>query len=163
MTTATDYLDTHHIPYRLFRHEGKVELLEQAAAERGQQPGQVVRTIVFRLADGEFALALMAGPRQVSWPALRRTLAQNRLTMADAEEVKAATGFVPGTVSPFGLPAPLRILIDRSVLVYEEVSLGSGVRGQAIVMTSAELLAAVQAQVGADLLELGDWGAEGNS
>ncbi len=161
MTAATDYLDTHHIPYRLFRHAGKVESLEQAAAERGQQPGQVVRTIVFRLSEGEFALALMAGPRQISWPALRHTLGQNRLTMAAAAEVKAATGFVPGTVSPFGLPAPLRILVDRSVLVYEEVSLGSGVRGVAIVMASAELLTALQAQVGAELVELGDWGAEG--
>ena len=158
MTAATDYLDTHHIPYRLFRHEGKVESLEQAAAERRQQPGQVVRTIVFRLAEGEFALTLMAGPGQVSWPALRRTLGQNRLSMAAPEEVKAATGFVPGTVSPFGLPAPLRILVDYSVLVYEEVSLGSGVRGLAIVIASAALLPALQAQVGADLVELGDWG-----
>ena len=45
MTSATDYLDAHHIPYRLFRHAGKVESLEQAAAERGQQPGQVVRIV----------------------------------------------------------------------------------------------------------------------
>jgi Cys-tRNA(Pro) deacylase len=160
MTAATDYLDTHHIPYRLFRHTGKVESLEQAAAERGQQPGQVVRTIVFRLGEGEYALALMAGPRQVSWPALRHTFGQNRLTMAGAEEVQTATGFVPGTVSPFGLPASLRILVDRSVLLYEEVSLGSGVRGLAIVISSAALLPALQAQVGENLVELGDWGTE---
>ena len=160
MTAATDALDALQIPYRLFRHNGKVESLEQAAAERGQQPGQVVRTIVFRLAEGEYALALMAGPRQVSWPALRRTLGQNRLTMAGPEEVKAATGFVPGTVSPFGLPAPLRILVDRSVLLYEEVSLGSGERGLAIVISSTALLSALQFQVGAHLVELGDWGAD---
>jgi Cys-tRNA(Pro)/Cys-tRNA(Cys) deacylase len=159
MTAATDYLDAHHIPYRLFRHEGKVESLEQAAAERGQQPGQVVRTIVFRLGEGEFALALMAGPQQVSWPALRHTFGLNRLTMASAEEVRTATGYVPGTVSPFGLPAPLRILVDRSVLVYDEVSLGSGVRGLAIIISSAALLPALQTQVGVDCIELGEWGA----
>ena len=109
-------LDQQQIPYRLFRHAGRVESLEQAAAERGERPEQVVRTIVFRLGEGEFALALMAGPRQVSWPALRRTLGQRRLTMASPEEVRQATGYVPGTVSPFGLPAPLRVLVDRSVL-----------------------------------------------
>jgi len=160
MTAATDYLDTHHVPYRLFRHAGKVNSLEQAAAERGQQPGQVVRTIVFRLAEGEFALALMAGPRQVSWPALRHTLGHNRLTMASAEEVKTATGYVPGTVSPFGLPAPLRVLVDRSALQYAEISLGSGERGLAVVMASADLLPALQAEVGPDQVEVGEWGAD---
>ena len=100
MTAATDYLDTHHIPYRLFRHAGKVESLEQAAAERGQQPGQVVRTIVFRLSEGEFALALMAGPRQISWPALRHTLGQNRLTMAAAERSKPPPDLSPARFRP---------------------------------------------------------------
>jgi Cys-tRNA(Pro) deacylase len=152
MTAATDFLDTLGIPYRLFRHTGKVESLEQAAAERGEEPGQVVRSIVFRLGAGEFAMALMAGPRQLSWPALRRTLGQNRLTMASPEEVKAATGYVPGTVSPFGLPAPLRVLVDQSVLVYEEVSLGSGERGLAIVMASADILRALGG------VEMGNWG-----
>jgi Cys-tRNA(Pro)/Cys-tRNA(Cys) deacylase len=155
MTAATEALDALRIPYRLFRHTGKVESLEQAAAERGQQPGQVVRTIVFRLGAGEFALALMAGPRQVSWAALRRTFGQNRLTMANPDEVKAATGYVPGTVSPFGLPAPLRILVDRSVFLYEEISLGSGERGLALVMASADLRAALGDQV-----EVGEWGEE---
>jgi Cys-tRNA(Pro)/Cys-tRNA(Cys) deacylase len=152
MTAATDELDALGIAYRLFHHSGKVESLEQAAAERSQQPGQVVRTIVFRLGAGEFALALMAGPRQLSWPALRRTLGQNRLTMASPGEVKAATGYVPGTVSPFGLPARLRILVDQSVLLYEEISLGSGERGLAILMSSADLLAAL------GHAETGDWG-----
>jgi Cys-tRNA(Pro)/Cys-tRNA(Cys) deacylase len=153
MTAAIDDLDQHHIPSRLFRHAGKIDSLEQAAAERGQQPEQVVRTIVFRLSEGEFALALMAGPRQVSWPALRRTLGQRRLTMASPDEVKAATGYVPGTVSPFGLPAPLRILVDRSVLAPAEISLGSGERGLAIIMASADLLTALGESV-----EIGEWG-----
>jgi Cys-tRNA(Pro)/Cys-tRNA(Cys) deacylase len=152
MTAATDYLDQRHIPYRLFRHAGKIESLEQAAAERGQQPGQVVRTIVFRLGEGEFALALMAGPRQISWPALRRTLGQRRLSMASPEEVKAATGCVPGTVSPFGLPAPLPILVDKSVLEPPEISLGSGERGLAILMASADLMSAL-----GELAQMGEW------
>jgi Cys-tRNA(Pro)/Cys-tRNA(Cys) deacylase len=95
----------------------------------------------------------MAGPRQVSWPALRRTLGQRRLTMANPEEVRQATGYVPGTVSPFGLPAPLRVLVDRSALAPAEISLGSGERGLAIVMDSADLLRAL-----GELAEVGEWG-----
>jgi Cys-tRNA(Pro)/Cys-tRNA(Cys) deacylase len=155
VTAATEELDRRGIHYRLFRHAGKVESLEQAAAERGQQPGQVVRTIVFRLGVGEFVLALVAGPEQVSWPTLRRYLGQNRLTMASPGEVKEATGYLPGTVSPFGLSHPLRTLVDRSVLSQTEVSLGSGERGLAILMTSADLLRALGE------VEVGKWGQAG--
>lgn len=152
MTAATRELEERQIPFRLFRHAGRVESLEQAAAERGQQPGQVIRTILFRVSQTDFVLVLMGGPGQISWPALRRTLGQNRLSMASPEEVKAVTGYVPGTVSPFGLPHPVRTLVDRSVTAFDEVSLGSGERGLAIVMRSSDLLRALGAP------EMGEWG-----
>ena len=84
-------------------------------------------------------MVLMAGPTQVSWPALRSYLGQSRLTMASEAEVLAATGYRPGAVSPFGLPAPLRILADANVFAPEEISIGSGERGVTIIMKSADL------------------------
>ena len=159
MSKATRDLDERGILYRLFQHSFLVESLGQAASQRGQQPGQVVRTIVFRIEAGEFILALIAGPRQLSWPALRRTLGKRRLTMASPDEVLAATGYVPGTVSPFGLPAPLRIYIDRSVLEFTEISLGSGEPGLAIVMASGDLLRALGGtESGRGQVEMGEWG-----
>ena len=136
-------LDAANIPYRLFVHAGPVHSLEQAAAERGQAPDQVVRSIVFRLAAGEFVMALCAGARQISWPALRRHLGVSRVTMASREEVRAVTGYELGAVAPFGLPAPMRVLVDESVLASEEISLGSGVRGTAVIMRRDDLLAAL--------------------
>jgi hypothetical protein len=43
---VTQALDKKGIPYRVFRHPGVVHSLEQAALERGQQPEQVVRSIL---------------------------------------------------------------------------------------------------------------------
>jgi prolyl-tRNA editing enzyme YbaK/EbsC (Cys-tRNA(Pro) deacylase) len=59
--------------------------------------------------------------------------------MATEEEVLEVTGYRVGTVSPFGLKNPLKVLIDESVLQEEEVSTGSGVRQMAIIMKSADL------------------------
>ncbi|HLF90201.1 MAG TPA: YbaK/EbsC family protein, partial [Anaerolineales bacterium] len=121
-----------NIPHRVFTHPGPVTSLEQAAHERGQQPEQVIRSILFRLAEGEYLMVLMAGPAQIPWKALRKFVGQSRLTMASAEEVLEVTGYEIGAVGPFGLPAPLRILIDASVVAQDEVSFGSGVRGTTI-------------------------------
>jgi Cys-tRNA(Pro)/Cys-tRNA(Cys) deacylase len=132
-------LDELHAPYRLFVHAGPVHSLEQAARERDQQPDQVIRSIVFRVGKDEFLMVLMAGDRQISWPALRRYLGQSRLTLAAEEEVRLVTGYERGAVAPFGLPQSLRILVDESVFTREEVSLGSGVRGTAVIMASSDL------------------------
>ncbi len=143
MTLVTRALDAQRIPYRFFRHPGKVQSVEQAARERGLRVDQVVRSIVFRLAPGQFVMALVAGTRQIAWPRLRKYLEQSRLTMATEEEVLRVTGYPLGAVSPFGLPAPMRILVDRSVLDSAEVSLGSGERNTTVILQTDDLMRAL--------------------
>lgn len=157
-TPVTRVLDALNIPYRFFRHPGQVHSLEQAARERGQRPEQVVRSIVFRLAQDQFVMVLIAGPGQISWPALRSYLGQSRLTIAREEEVLAATGYPLGAVSPLGLPRPMRILVDQNVMAEDEISLGSGLRNTTVILRSADLLKAL-GEVGE--FEIGHFGQEG--
>jgi len=103
----------------------------------------VIRSILFRLSEREYLMVLMAGPAQIPWKALRKYVGQSRLTMATEEEVKAVTGYEIGAVGPFGLPTPLRVLVDSSVLGQEEVSLGSGARGTTIFIQVKELMRAL--------------------
>ena len=138
-TPVTRALEQQGIPYSFFRHAGPVHSLEQAARERGQRPGQIIRSILFRLADDEYVLVLVAGPQQVDWPTLRRYLGITLMTMASEEEVLAATGYPLGAVSPFGLPQPVRILADESIFHEDEVSIGSGVRYSTIILKQADL------------------------
>ena len=131
------------IPHRTFVHTDSVRSLEQAAAERGQRPAQVVRSIVFRLGAERFAMVLVAGPDQIGWKTLRQQTGQSRLSMASEPEVLAATGYRLGAVAPFGLPRPVQIYIDTSVLAEAEISIGSGLRGTAVILASADLARAL--------------------
>lgn len=142
-TPVTRALDEKGIDYRFFVHPGPVRSLEQAARERGHRPEQVVRSLLFRLGEAEFVMVLVAGPGQISWPDLRKYLDQSRMTMAAPEEVLEVTGYPVGAVSPFGLPRPVRILVDRSVLEEEEVSIGSGVRHTTVILKSRDLVRAL--------------------
>ena len=148
-TPVTLALDSLSIPYRAFTHPGPIASLEQAAEERGQQPDQVVRSIVFRIGKtDDFVMVLINGARQVSWPTLRKHLGQSRLTTATEAELLAVTGYAIGAVSPFGLPPiepigglpkPMRILADEKIFEQEEVSIGSGVRGTTVILKAADL------------------------
>jgi Cys-tRNA(Pro) deacylase len=142
-TPVTRALDELDIPYRFYHHPGKVASLEQAARERGQNPEQVIRSLVFRLAKGNYVMVLVAGPSQISWPGLRAYLGQSRLTMADEAEILSITGYPIGAVSPLGLPAPLRVLVDRSVVQDGEISIGSGVRYTTVILAGPDLMKAL--------------------
>ncbi len=132
-----------NIEFKLFVHSGPIHSLEQAAQERGQTPDQVIRSILFRLTNDAYAMALMPGPQQISWKALRSHFNLRRLTLAENQEVKQITGYEIGTVNPFGLPSSMPILIDQSICEKMAVSIGSGIRGIAIILTPAELLKAM--------------------
>lgn len=141
-------LESMSVSHRVFTHPRPVTSFEQAAEERGQEPGQIVRSIVFRVKEGEYAMVLVAGKQQISWPVLRKLLGQKRISMASEEEVFEVTGYRRGAVSPFGEKLnDMAIFIDESVQQHEEVSLGSGVKGTTIILASKDLVAALpQAQ-----------------
>jgi len=136
-------LEKLNIPHQIFRHETPVDSFEKAASDRGQRPSQIVRTILFRVSEDEFALALVAGPGQISWKLLRKLLGKSRITMATEEEVLTVTGYRPGTVGPFGLLKPVRMLVEAGLLKEEKVSIGSGMRDTAVIIKSADLLKAL--------------------
>jgi len=152
-SAATQTLDRLSIPYRVFEHPAPPASLEQAAAERGQRPEQVVRSILFRHKHEYYVMVLIAGPGQVDWKRVRAYLGVSRLSMATESEVRAVTGYEIGTVNPLGLAQPVRILADESVFRYEEISIGSGVRGTAILLKSKDLKTAL------GNVEIGDFAA----
>lgn len=128
------------ISHTVYRHPGKIHSLEQAAQERGQKPEQVVRSILFRLSNGEYVMVLISGASQISWRLLRRYLGVSRISMATPDEVLEMTGYETGAVSPFGTATKMRILVDRGLLDQVEVSIGSGERGVAVIIKPTDLL-----------------------
>ncbi len=150
---ASIALEKLNIPHRVFQHMNSINSLEQAASERNQRPEQVVRSILFQIRPGEFLMVLVAGPDQVDWRKLRQLVKRSRVRMATEEEVLEITGYRIGTVSPFGIKTPVRILIDESVLKEQEISIGSGVRQTALIMKSTDVQRALQDPEIVSLLE----------
>ena len=136
---ASIALEKLNIPHQVFQHTTPLNSFEQAAAERNQRPEQIVRSILFQIRPEEFVMVLMAGREQVDWRKLRQLVGRSRVRMATEEEVLEVTGYRVGTVSPFGLKHPVKVLIDASILQEEEVSTGAGVRQMAIILKTEDL------------------------
>ena len=150
---ASIALEKLDIPHQVFRHETPVTSFEQAASDRNQRPDQIVRSILFQIRPEEFLMVLMAGRDQIEWRKLRQLVKRSRVRMATEEEVLEVTGYRIGTVSPFGLKNPVKVLIDESVLKEEEISIGSGIRSVAIIMKSADMRRAL---IESEVVSLGE-------
>jgi Cys-tRNA(Pro)/Cys-tRNA(Cys) deacylase len=142
-SAATRALDLLSIPYRIFIHSQPPLSLEDAALQRGQEPGQVIRSILFRYDREHFVMVLMAGPGQISWQRVRAHLGVSRISMATEAELLTVTGCEIGTVNPLGLLLPARLLADVGVFQPDEISIGSGRRGVAIMIKPEDLQRAV--------------------
>jgi len=133
------------IDYSITEH-GPVNSLEEAAAARGVQPRDIVKTIVVRLEEGRYVFVLIGGDKQISWAKLRAHLGVSRLHMPSADEAFDATGFVRGTITPFGSKTAWPVIAD-SALAGRTVSIGAGDHGWAATVRADDVISAFGASV----------------
>ncbi|WP_203568468.1 aminoacyl-tRNA deacylase [Aestuariimicrobium ganziense] len=138
-------LEAAGVEFVLTRH-GRVGSLAEAAAARGVEPRDIVKTLVLRRGEGDFLFVLVPGDREISWPKLRALLGVNRLSMPDAATAKEATGYERGTITPFGSTTAWPVVADLT-MVGRRVSLGAGAHGVAATVDADEVIAALAAQV----------------
>jgi Cys-tRNA(Pro)/Cys-tRNA(Cys) deacylase len=138
-------LEATGVSYRVIRH-GPVRSLAEAAAARGVEPADVVKTLVVRRADDDFVFVLVPGNRTISWPRLRALLGVSRLSMPDAAAARAATGYERGTITPFGSSRPWPVVADQR-LAGRAVTLGAGAPGVAVAVDANDVVRALAATV----------------
>ena len=102
-----------------------------AAAAVGCDVDQIVKSLV-----------LMAGEQ----PVLVLCSGANRVALANADEVRAATGFAIGGAPPFGHPSPLPTLVDPHLLGFDEVWAAAGTPDSVFPLTPGDLVAATAAR-----------------
>jgi Cys-tRNA(Pro)/Cys-tRNA(Cys) deacylase len=142
---AVGALTASGIAYVVTRH-GRVGSLAEAAAARGVEPRDIVKTLVLRRAEDDFLFVLVPGDREISWPKLREHLGVNRVSMPDAATALQVTGYERGTITPFGSSTAWRVVADER-LRGREITLGAGAHGVAVALAADAALAALGATV----------------
>ena len=82
--------------------------------------GAIVKSLLFK-ADDSFLICLIAGDKRCSLNKLKKILQKKDVSMANADEVKATTGFSIGGVAPVAYITNLDILIDKSLSRFQYV------------------------------------------
>jgi prolyl-tRNA editing enzyme YbaK/EbsC (Cys-tRNA(Pro) deacylase) len=123
--------------------------LEDAAALLGIAPADLAKTLVLRRSDGTYLFAVLPGDSSLAWARLRALVGVNKLTLPDAEEARAATGYARGTITPVGSRTAWPLWVDAR-LAGRRVAMGSGDHGYSAFLEIDALVAAYDGTV-ADL------------
>ncbi len=111
-----------HMPVML---DDAARTAQQAADALGVVVGQIAKSIIFRRkSDGVAVLVIAAGDYRVDEKKVDALV--GKTGRADAEFVKAQTGFTIGGVSPVGHATAPVTLIDRSLFRFEEIWAAAG-------------------------------------
>lgn len=93
---------------------------DRAAAAIGVTVGQIVKSLLF-LADGVAVMALVSGANRLDIGRLAAAARATKVSRADANAVRDATGYAVGGVPPFGHARQLPVYIDPDLLKYDTV------------------------------------------
>lgn len=146
---AHQYLDERGIPYEARSFPPETEKGAASVARAlGFRERQMVKTLVFRADTGETVLVMVGGDQSVVSSHLKKVVGSRNVGMASPEEVLSLTGFVIGSIPPFGWQPPgFRSLLDASLMAEPVLGVGTGQWGEEILITPADLVRAAGAVV----------------
>jgi Cys-tRNA(Pro) deacylase len=145
-TPALSALSRSPLEHEVVRTE-RARSAEESARFQGIELGQLLRTIVIRRSEHDYVFVLVPGGRQIDWPKLRGHLGVKRLSLPDAEEARAATGYERGAITPFGSTNAWPVVADAQVLALDRVAIGGGAHGVNLHVRSADLVKHLGADV----------------
>jgi prolyl-tRNA editing enzyme YbaK/EbsC (Cys-tRNA(Pro) deacylase) len=120
---------------------------EQAADSAGCALDQIAKSIIFRGADsGHVVLFITAGGNRVS-PKRASEVAGQPLDKADADLIRAETGFAIGGVAPIGHLAPVASFFDPRLLDFDRIYAAAGTPRHIFAIAPAALLKLTDAQL----------------
>ncbi|MFO7661028.1 MAG: YbaK/EbsC family protein [Chloroflexota bacterium] len=114
---------------------------EAAAAAIGCEVSQIVKSLVFSVRDAP-VIALVSGANQLDPRKLAALFDTTRkhVRRADADMVRAATGYAIGGVPPFGHSSLLTVYIDSDLTRYDVIWAAAGTPNTVFAISPADLV-----------------------
>jgi len=142
------FIERNRIQATILPMAGHTPTVSDAARELGVETECIIKSLVF-MSDGSPLLVITNGLARVD----RRKLAayqgvgRKKVKFASADQALAITGFVVGSMPPFGHRQQLPTVVDPAVSQLETVYGGGGDINAMMRLTSRELIRATGAQI----------------
>ena len=153
-TNAMRRLDAARIAYRVMEYEvDESDLSGTHIAEQIGLPCEMVFKTLVAKGDktGPLVFCIPAA-EELDLKAAASLTGNKRIEMVHVKDLLGLTGYIRGGVSPIGMKKAFPTYIHQSALLFERITVSSGVRGAQLLLKVSDLLRFVSAKT-ADLAE----------
>ena len=133
------YLKKMGVSTRFFRFAEHTMTVEAAELRLGVSREKIIKSMVFMDEAGHPMLGIVTGEKRVNEKKLAAVSGANKVTRANADQVKAVTGYGVGAVPPVGHKMQIRTFIDEKVMTFDRVIGGGGETNTLLEIRSADI------------------------
>jgi Cys-tRNA(Pro)/Cys-tRNA(Cys) deacylase len=143
-------LEQKGIPYQVHQHAHRQLTAEGVAEDLGLPLAQVLKAMIVRRSDRQFALVAVPGDRRLSLKKVGATMDDKDVALAAERDVQRVTGYQVGAVSVIGFRRDdVLAYVDQTVLELEQVIISSGRPDAALAISPDGLMRVLEgAEVG---------------
>ena len=143
---------------RLTEHTETIDTVEHAAQQIGCTEAEIAKTLSFLVYEKP-VIVVMAGDGRVNSSKFKAVF-HMKPSMIPRERVEELTGFQPGGVCPFGVPAGIPVWLDISMKRFDYIHPAGGNEFTSVMLTPAELEEATDSVGWCDICK--GWEADGS-
>ncbi|MBE7549745.1 MAG: YbaK/EbsC family protein [Anaerolineales bacterium] len=135
------FIEVHHIGATILPMAEHTPTVPDAARALGVEPEQIIKSLVFLVKD-EPLLVINNGLSKVDQRKIaeRLSVGRKQVKFAGAERALEITGYIVGSMPPFGHRHKLRTLVDPAITAFQVIFGGGGDINAMMRLTPMELL-----------------------
>lgn len=148
-TNAMRLLEAAGVPFRTTEYEYDENDLSglHAARQIGMPPEQVFKTLVTRGDRNGINVFCIPVDSELDLRKAASVSGNKKIEMVHVKELLNLTGYIRGGCSPVGMRKKYPTYLDETVILFDEIAVSAGIRGQQIIVEPEQLRAFLGAAV----------------
>ena len=141
-TNAMRLIEQAGIEYRCTQYDYDENDLSgtTAATLIGMPAEQVFKTLVARGSRNGIAVFCIPVCCSLDLKKATKVFSDKNMEMVTVKELLPLTGYIRGGCSPVGMKRNYPMYIDEAAVLYDEIAISAGVRGQQIILNPSDLI-----------------------
>ena len=141
-TNAMRMLDKAKIEYRTKEYEVDEDDLSgsHAADMMGVDHGSVFKTLVLKGEKTGYLVCCIPVDAELDLKKTARAAGDKKVEMIPMKDLLAVTGYIRGGCSPIGMKKQFPTFVEESAVLYDEIAISAGLRGQQILIAPQTLV-----------------------
>ena len=127
---------SHEYPHE----EGQAVDGAHVAQLTGQDPAKVFKTLVTQGADRNYYVFVVPVLAELDLKKTARAAGDKKVEMIPMKDLLAVTGYIRGGCSPIGMKKQFPTFVEESAVLYDEIAISAGLRGQQILIAPQTLV-----------------------